>query len=261
MAKQTKKASNETAPDTVDWSQYADTTGYENVSQQDLGIPFLAICQKGSPEYDEDHEDHEIKKIEGIQVGSIFDTVSRKILYQPDGEPVQFIPCYYQRLYVEWKPRNQGGGIVASYQDSAIMNDATRDKDGRDVLPNGNIIVTTGYFFGFYLDGDDLINVVLGLSSTQLKKARQILNLLYSRKIPNMGTPFPMYAQILRLSTIPEKNEKGSWRGWSIESGEIITDPVLLNKGKEASIAIRNNGLSLPSQSSDALTDGKDVPF
>lgn len=260
MSKQTKRSDAEVAPaEQVDWSQYAEHSGYESVTQQDLGIPFLAIIQKGSPEVDEDHEDHATKKIANSKVGCIFNTTSRELVYTPGAEPLQFIAVYFKKMYVEWAPNR--GGIVHSHTDSRILEQTTKDEDGRDVLKNGNTVVTTAYFFGYYLnESGERIRSVIGMSSTQLKKSRSWLNLMHARKIPGTSTPFPMYAQVFNLGTVGESNAKGSWRGWTIESSHIISDRALLDEGKNACAAVQRE--QLPAlEAPKADTDSDEVPY
>ncbi|WP_214293519.1 hypothetical protein, partial [Escherichia coli] len=74
---------------------------------EDLGIPFLTILQKGSPEVDDTNPDHARKTFPGCKGGLIINTLQRKIVY--DGfTPCQFVPSAYVKLFQEWKPRNQG---------------------------------------------------------------------------------------------------------------------------------------------------------
>ena len=233
MAKETKRpgaAPIAPAAVTHDWSQTKGPTGFENVNQEDLGIPFLTILQKGSPQVDRDHKDYELKQIEGAEVGDIINTVSNTVVASA-GEELEFIPCSYQRLYMEWTPREKGGGLVKTHRDSNILLECQRNERGQDVLRSGNIIVTTAYFYGIAIIDGSRTPCIIGLSSTQLKKAKQWINMCTSLKLTNSAgvkyTP-PMFSHTYKLSSISEKNEKGSWRGWSIKVGNMVSDPVLI---------------------------------
>jgi len=215
-----------------DWSQ-SQVTGFENTTSEDLGIPFLVILQKGSPEVDPDHADHETKVIAGATSGCIINTLTREILHEREGDPLRVIPCGYHRMYVEWKKRDSGGGIVRVHRNSSILEQTKRDEEKNvDVLENGNLIVTTAYFYVKYrnLEDTEWISAVISMTSTQLKKARMWLNMMMSMKI-NVGdkkvTP-PMYSHNYYIASIPESNSKGNWLGWKIESGEILSDPELI---------------------------------
>ena len=80
--------------------------GLENVSNDDITIPRLAIVQSGSPQRKKKDE----KYIEGAEEGHIFNTVTNQLY---DVEGITVIPCGYRKSYVEWVPRESGGGLVA----------------------------------------------------------------------------------------------------------------------------------------------------
>lgn len=237
--KETKKTA--TAPEpqapSMDWSQYG-ATGFENVTSDDLGLPFLVILQSKSPEVDESSAEYETYKIVGAKAGTIINSLSKDILWNPRSEmpPVQFVPAYYRKLFVEWTPRNRGGGIVRSHSDPSILMETTRNDKNQDVLRNGNLIVTTGYFFGMYLTPEGPVKCVIGMSSTQLKKSKLWLNMATSLKVAGPGgsriTP-PLFSCKYNLTSIPESNEKGSWMGWKIESAGFIQTRELLDQASE----------------------------
>ena len=85
------------------WENYDGNTGLEHLSSKDLGIPILQIIQKGSAEFDEDHEDHATKAIAGVKVGDIINSVTRQILHTTGGQPVKVVPYFYQLVWVEWR--------------------------------------------------------------------------------------------------------------------------------------------------------------
>lgn len=241
--KQTKTAKPAPAPETpaIDWSQYGQNAGFEKVSTEDLGIPFLMIIQKGSPEFDKTHPAHANKKVTGVGPGDIINTVTRRILYKSDGEPLIFVPCGYERLYVEWKPRDSGGGFVRQHVNPAILSECKRNEKNQDVLPNGNLVVTTAYFFGLAEVDDNHEKCVIGMTSTQLKKSRMWLNLMMQLKVTTPdGRSFtpPMFSHKYALTTIPESNQNGSWFGWSIETAGMISNQLLLTTASEISKTI-----------------------
>lgn len=261
--KQTKTAATAAEPaqppSSFDWRS-TEVSGFEDVSQADLGIPFLTIVQKGSPEFDTTHKDYASKKIDGSKPGHIINTLSRQILN--GSGPVLFIPCRYERLFVEWKPRNQGGGFIRQHSDESILMSARRnDEDNRDYLPNGNVIVTTMYFFGilpdhFNPETEEYERAVIGLTSTQLKKGRAWLNMAMSLKLvaPD-GSKFtpPLFSHKYALTTVAESNAKGSWFGWHVESAGQVEEP------KQIESAI--GAAKLPSPTRKMITNSSDVPI
>jgi len=231
--KEPKPAKTPQAPQAAgsfDWSQHQGA-GLENVQKEDLGIPFLLILQKGSPQVDKDHQDYPTKKIPQAEIGDIINSLSNEVIYTEGDAPLEFIPCFYHKSYMEWKARNSGGGLVKSHADAQILTECTRNEMGQDILRNGNIIVTTAYFYGILLYEGEKLPCVISLSSTQLKKSRQWLTIMMNIRMKSpsgqMYQP-PMFSHKYLLSTVPEKNEKGTWRGWKIERGPEVQDPGLI---------------------------------
>jgi hypothetical protein len=194
--------------------------GFEDMGMQDVAVPFLMILQSGSPQLKMGEQ-----KIEGANEGDIYNSVTQEIFKGKEG--VHVIPCFYKKSFVEWRPRESGGGFVTAYDDDAILAQTTKNAKGQDQLANGNIIVTTAYYYVL------LVNVatggsyraVISMSSTQLKKSRRWNSLMQSIKVPGktgvLFTP-PMFSHIYHLTTVPEKNEKGAWAGWQIENAGLI---------------------------------------
>lgn len=232
--------------------------GFENVRPDDLSIPFLVILQDGSPQVKKSHPDYATMGIKGAQAGHIMNTLTKQIYNENiDEDKVEFVPCFYQKLFVEWKPRESGGGIVKSHPDDRLLQNTKKNDKGQDVLPNGNVITTTAYFFGFVIVNDEPIRCVIGLSSTQLKKARQWLSLATSIKFdgPNGKFTPPLFAHRYALSTVPESNEKGSWMGWKIELAGRNENVPLIEEAREVATVSRQGQMRLapPAEHEEAL--------
>lgn len=253
----TKKTTAAEKLEAIDWSTDVGA-GFENVKQDDLGLPMLSIIQKMSPEVDEDDP----KFIEGVKAGDVLLNLTKKC-YADKASPAMYVPCGYQKAYVEWTPRESGGGYVQAHS-QAILNQCTRNEKGQDVLSNGNLIVTTAYIFGYMFDEDekDWIFTILSMSSTQLKKARQWLNIMSSHKMTQGDKKIllPMYSHKYKLSTQPESNEHGTWYGWKIEVGDMVSEPELVGKCREQREQLAAGSMSaLAAPTLDA--DGNEIPF
>lgn len=231
MAKETKTpgAAPANAVATYDWSQ-APTTGFEQVGKEDLGIPFLTIVQKGSAEIDKTHKEYQLKKIAGVEVGDVVNTISRKIVHKQGQSPLRFITCHYQRLFPEWIPQDKGGGFVRMHSDPNILSECRRNEKGEDVLRNGNTIVTTAYFYGLVLIDNERQPCIISMTSTQLKKARAWLNVATNIKLDGPRGKYtpPFFSHEYLITTVPEHNSKGSWMGWHVDLGPQVGDPVLI---------------------------------
>lgn len=247
MAKKEEKAATPPPPG-IDFSGDAGQ-GFENVKHGDLSIPFLMMLQDGSPEVKKTHPQHLVKGIPGARAGHIINTLTREILNPNEGDKVPFVPCFYQKLWVEWTDRNKGGGIVMSHADDRLLAQCHKNDKGQDVLPNGNILVTTAYFFGLYITPDGVpVKMVLSLTSTQLKKARQWLSLATSIVFKRAdGSPFnpPLFSHVYNLSCIGESNAKGSWMGWKIENGGVVQQIQLVENARETKKQFSENQLAL----------------
>jgi hypothetical protein len=199
--------------------------GNEEVKATDIALPFLAIAQSNSPQV----KKQESAYIQGISEGDMFHTITSK-MYPGGDQGIKIINCYFQHRYVEWVPRNKGGGFVKQYLPGEQPRIETVEVEGkkRDVLPNGNDLVNTHYHFCLIvdLDGKDYEQIVIAMSSTQMKKSTRwnskILNLkLMTADGSKRFTP-PRFAMLWNLMTEYEKNEKGSWYGYKIEANHFL---------------------------------------
>jgi hypothetical protein len=223
----------------------ADTnSGFQNMSSEDVALPFLTILQALSPQV------RGTSKIEGASEGDFFNTVTSEVYKGA----LKLIPCAYKKAYVEWTPREQGGGYVKEHANAVILESTKKDEKGRDILPNGNIIVTTAYHFVMVIRPNGTYErALISFTSTQLKKSRrwnsQMMNLQI--KLPNgqLIRP-PMYSHTYCAKTVSESNDLGSWSGWDIGSPIIIDDAVLYTQAKNFSDDIMKGSVKVAPQQS-----------
>ena len=205
---------------------------------RDTAIPYISILQSGSPQLNPSKAEY----IETAKAGQLYNTVT-----QEAASELKVIPVFYHLRYVEWKPREQGGGFIASHSaDSGILGQATRDPmTNKYVLDNGNHIVQTAYHYVLVVSNGGHQNAVISMSSSQLKKSRRWNSLMLSQKIKGpsgMFTP-PAYSFTYKLSTVSESNDRGSWFGFQIEKGEQVTDASLYSEGKVFSTAASSGAI------------------
>ena len=205
--------------------------GFENVHSEDLAIPFIVILQSGSPQLKRGEQ-----KVDGATEGDIFNTVTGAFFSGLEG--IFVVPCTYKKSYVEWTPRDQGGGFVRQHDDSEIMDSAVKDATGKDILPNGNVIVPTAYHYVLLCDPitGDYSECVISMTSTQLKKSRKWNSIMAGLKMTRKdGTKFTpaMFSHMYRLTTDPEQNELGAWSGWKIELYSQVPTIDIYNAAKK----------------------------
>ena len=82
--------------------------GYEGTTTDDFAIPYLNLLQAMSPEVAEDGS-----KLEGASAGMMVNSVTKELYDGKKG--LVFVPCSTSHVFVEWRPRDSGGGIVARH--------------------------------------------------------------------------------------------------------------------------------------------------
>jgi hypothetical protein len=264
MAKETKvadAAKPASAMTTYDWSQ-SKVTGLEATRQEDLGIPFLSILQDMSPQVKKSDPNYATKGIKDAQPGDIINTLSNTIVYRQGGEAIKVIPCFHERMYVEWKANR--GGFVAAHKSAAILRECTRNPAGEDVLRNGNVIMETAYFYVIALINGEKVPAIIGMTSMGLKKARNWLNLITGIRLQGPNGPFmpPMFSHIYQVGTVIEVKEKNSWYGWDIKVEGQLQDGNLITKAVQmAEETASNQRRALPPAVDSPKGEPDNVPF
>jgi hypothetical protein len=209
-----------------------------NYDRSDLAMPFLRVLQSNSPEVERGGP----KSIDGALAGMFFDSARRELVGDGSKKPLIVIPIHYRFTYVEFVPREKGGGFVADHgpvKGAELYKTCHKDDKGKDTLPNGNHLIPTMQFLVFYLDEAGQSHTALFLlTSTQLKKGRAWNTLIDGLRVNLKGKLVkpPMFYQSYLVSTQSEKNEKGSWQGLKIVQG---TPTVDLPNGGDLYVAAR----------------------
>jgi hypothetical protein len=214
--------------------------GQEGVQSDDIAIPFIYVLQSNSPQV----KRSDAKYIKGAEEGDLMNSVTSEIL----PNPLRIIPCFFDKNLIEWKPRAQGGGLVARYQRTdPIAKRAIRGDQGPPQLPNGNDLIETAnhYVVVPLQEGvPQAFWAVLSMSSTKLKVSRKFNNLVANRMI-HIGEKMvaaPTFAFSYLLGTVAEANAKGSFFNFTLEVPEdkvphewmkgLVTDANLYKNAK-----------------------------
>ena len=229
----TKKDVASTTPDWADQLAGTAGVGLEDVRPDDLAMPMFRLLQSLSPETKKSDPAY----VQGASEGQWFDTVGRAAY-----DSIVFIPARYVTHFLEWKPRKEGGGLVANHgADRSILSTCRRDPEtGRDITPEGNEIVPTATWYGIVHTGE--VNgkevplnkqAVITLSGTQQKVSRKWVSDAASIKLQSkdgrMFTP-PLFSMAYKLASLPTKNDQGSWSLASFERAGWVLD---FDNGKE----------------------------
>ena len=184
--------------------------GAQNISQEDLALPFLKILGQLSPEVNE----RDGKYVEGAKPGKIINTVTNELF-----DSINVIPCHYKRQYIEWQDRGTSTGAPVAIHEagSDIINQTKRDASYKDRLPNGNYLDNTANHFVLVL-GKSPSTALISMKSTQLKISRKWNSMMMGIKMQGKNGLFtpPTYSHIYNLKTVQMSNDKGTWFGWDV---------------------------------------------
>ena len=248
----------------VDDEILANGTGLEDTSSEDFAIPFIRILQSGSPQV----KKSEGKYIKGAEEGDILNTVTNDLVKGDDG--IIVVPVYYQKKYIEWKPRDSGGGLVNADHERTILNQCTRNEKNKFVLENGNYIDETAQFYVMVTNAEEteLQLAVISMSSTQLGKARKWLSQMKQRRVKNSKGDLveaPMFMFRYLAKTMSESNDLGSWYGWSIGLDRAVKDQNFLMEASSFLKSVRSGEVKVKQEDSNEDSanskDTDEVPF
>lgn len=200
----------------------------QNMGAGDLGIPYLALLQSGSPQVNPAHA----KYIEGAMAGMYYNTATGEVYGGYKKDPLVIIPCAYIRDYDEWKDRDgaEGGGFVQTHSiDSGILNKTKPNAKGKPALPDGNVIWETAKQFCMLRNPitGRLDQVLMTLKSTHLKMNRRWNNLINGAIIPGTDRQAPRWLYPYELGVTLE--EKGG-KSWFVPTIERVDEPVSLEE-------------------------------
>ncbi len=206
--------------------------GIEEADKDSYAIPFLAILQGLSPQ---------IESVEGARPGMICNTITNELFKE-----CYVIPCYYQRRFLRWASRENGGGLRGEYSavdvESGKIQGVTRDLQGRYLVEGDELKDTRSHFVLFQSASGVWSPALLSLSSTQIKKSKRWMSRIQGLEITlpdGRAVNPPSFSHIYKLSTVKEENSKGSWYGVNIDLHGIVQDGALYAKAKafHASVA------------------------
>jgi hypothetical protein len=185
--------------------------GTENVTSADLIIPRLTlvhemsrVTKKTRPEF-----------IKGAKPG-MFCLASIQKLYEGEETGILVIPCYFTRRWVEWIPRDQGGGIVGSHDSKDVTNGLEKVSQAKWVTEDGHEIIETPEHYFMIVDEEsgEYERVVFSMTGTKATHSRRWLTLISNQKIRDEGgNTFvaPSFMNIYRMKSSPQSNDQGDF--------------------------------------------------
>jgi hypothetical protein len=197
--------------------------GLENVSAEDMQIPFMRILQPLSPQLIKSDS----KFIKGASAGDLFNTVTGQFWEADEG--VTVIPCAYQMKFLEFQLRESGGGFLGEIDPNDPDIRKAQRMGSNEILPSGNELVRSAQFLILAVDANGITSqLICDMKKTQMKVAKQWNTRRAGLKImhPEKGlfNP-PMWATVWQLRTVQESNDKGSWFNYSVSQCSIDDVP------------------------------------
>lgn len=236
-------------------------SGNENISQDDLALPFLKIISGLDPLLDEN---------EDLRKGDIYNTVTGDIYKGKEG--VRVIPCAYQRRFIEWAPRGAGSGApvnIFTPEQERPRTERSKD-DNREYVVGGNgtYIEDTQQHFVLVLNNDGTASpALIAMKSTQLKKGRKWNSMIQGRTAMGKNGPFqmPRFSNIYLLKSLSEENSKGSWHGWDVSLEGVVQDAALYGQAKTFADSINRGDVEVKHRQDEGSGSGgqdtDSVPF
>lgn len=216
--------------------------GFEGTTADDFVLPFVRPLQKMSPECDQDKGEY----IDGARSGTFLNTATKELT--PGDTGFAFVPVHRTHQFLEFVPRDQGGGFVARFEpDDAKVVEAINKIGGRALgkIPFGddNELVETFNVYGLQIGPDgEARAIVIPFSSTQIGTYKEMMTKLDLLRVtvPGVGRKqLPMFASRMRVTTAFRENKKGSWHlmqigfdGPDAESARLPQDSQLYQEAK-----------------------------
>lgn len=231
-------------------------------SQEDNIVPLIYVLQANSPVAKKNNPAH----IEGAGAGDIWkkNSVHREIIPGDEGIIVQ--PCYFERVWIEWRPNR--GGFVAPHKERP--SDATEETivvEGKEKRvwqrANGNLLVETRQHV-VLVDGRE--PYVIPFSSSGHTVSRTWMSMMAQNYIPNTNKPCASWAKYYKLRTTERSNTLGSWYTLKVEDAGWVESNEQYMRGKALNQAFEKGEKSaavdevMESQSEATVSD-EEIPF
>jgi len=231
--------------------------GLENITTEDMQIPFIRIIQALSPQLQKDDPLY----IKGAEQGDIFNTVSQEIYKQDEG--VIVVPAFFEKKFLEFQLRSSGGGFVREL--AADDKDITMtSREGTiELLPNGNELVRTHQHLVIAQSADGTIAPsVLDMKKTQLKVSRRWNTLKNSARLPS-GALMPIYGTAWQVTTVLEANDQGKWFNYKLDRVNDITPAIekMMLEARNMYQGVSKGEVKMAAASADEIAKEEDVPF
>lgn len=184
--------------------------GSENVGAEDLLIPRLVVLQAISPEVTQGDPLY----IKGAAAGMLMNSASKRLY----GMRVLVVPVHYDKLYLVWKDRKQGGGFFGAYPDQMAAQERADKEGGKD---KGVEVLDTPTHLCLLIDPETyrVDEVMVSMPRTKAKISRQ-----WNSMVRMTGAD--RFARVYVIGTAPSKNAKGSYFNFTVAQSGFPAKPL-----------------------------------
>lgn len=196
---------------------------FEGMMERDtVSIPFLGVLQPLSPQVNPSDP----KYVEGAKPGQIYNTAEKTALTE-----VQVVVCAFNRSFIEWVPRDAGGGFrgeMSGYEGVETFMSKLDRATGKARLDNGNDLVDSRNYYLLIIAPDGTTSpAMISMSSTQIKASKDWNYMLSKQPLPEGAPRLEVYHGVYTLRTVLRENKKGKWFGWDIRR-VAVTPPAII---------------------------------
>lgn len=183
----------------------------DNTSVDDMSIPRLKLVQSATPQVKKADPSY----IKGLEEGDLLDTLTNEVIKGEEGAFI--VPVKRRIVFLEWGDIQTGGGLKNNFgEDPTVYNQTPKNSEGkriREIEGQKTEIIKTYDTYAYLISPDfkKVKTVVLSLSRSQEKSMKNFNSLIRMLQDPKTGKQLPEYAGIYKATTVPVKNEKGSW--------------------------------------------------
>ena len=254
----TKKKSAELSTDVMDDILEFAGEG-ASFDSSEMQIPFVRILQAMSPQLKKRESDY----IQGSEQGDMFNNVTMELFTGEKG--IVVVPCFQTVKYLEFIPRDQGGGFQGEISATDSVLRKTTRSGAKEILPNGNELVKSDQHFCLVVGEDGMTQpVVIDMKSSQLKVSRRWKTQIAMQKIKNpkteqLVTP-AVYATMWKLTVTEESNDKGDWFNYQVAKESLVSSRDLLVEAKAFRESIQAGEVKAQPEPVDPVGDDE-VPF
>lgn len=199
---------------------YTATETHDELDMDSYAIPRIAVLEKMSPQVDPDAGEY----IEGAKAGMLCNSVMGELYTS-----ILAIPVKRRRVYLEWTPRNLGGGFVAEHngaEGGELMKRTTRNEKNVDITPNGTELHNVLEFYVLFSadEGKTWGRAIMSMSRTRMAEGKK-----WNSRIDQFvrgGQRVTPLAQVYDISTARREKDGNVSYLFKVGNGKFLPEAV-----------------------------------